>query len=754
MPIAELLGVQLDMHLLGRLSLSVAAVVLVSWAYRYYSSRSTRKRNLSAQASPERDSPSPPGTCRKCKMALRPKNAPELDTGEDKQPGAASSGSLRGLLPDAVECPGETAPTLSGDTERIQSTAPTGKSLTDEDGRSDAEMPLYAEDANVTAATRGATLNLPSSTESGLASPTGRRSPCFLQRLEGSVGIGRELRQQLEHQGAYSSFLSKAEVTVGDANLVLEGPGEQVVRGKIYEYYVESSSHSVVDSRPPLGPRKRPDSESPGEFGSRAGSLSESPSSLSPIVMRDLVLTPNRTEEPLESVSPGTRHAVRPPLLRKESYLAAAENSELPHDGLATRGSVGEGDTLASPLSPLSSLTLREEPAIRTVAGAPYLKQPSPGCWELESFRGRLDLGNCIEVLGLAKKHGQAPLQQAALKVMSDNYLQVLREPSLYGRLLAGEREQVQRQRMKGRRFLVAADMDPQDWAGGTVLGAGLKQCGTSSGLYYYDDYQDTWHSLCPVPPEVAAKGCAMCTLDNYLFVAVGCQGTERDMRPSKRVFCYNPVTSIWTEISPMNEARPHCKMAALDGFIYAIGGECLFTVERYDPRTDRWTFVAPLPNETFAVAHRVTACNGELFVSGGTLRYTLLRYDPRTNLWRRSTIMGSRERTTDIVAVGNFLYRFDVNPVLGLSVHRYHTVAKLWYEVSTKRLIRCPAFQCVAVDDSIYCLSRQFTMRFQADEVSPGFMDEELSVLSAAKGMLFPFTLSLPDKKALQTSV
>uniref|UniRef100_A0A669DLF7 Uncharacterized protein n=2 Tax=Pseudocrenilabrinae TaxID=318546 RepID=A0A669DLF7_ORENI len=56
-----------------------------------------------------------------------------------------------------------------------------------------------------------------------------------------------------------------------------------------------------------------------------------------------------------------------------------------------------------------------------------------------------------------------------------------------------------------------------------------------------------------------------------------------------------------------MNEARPRCKLAALEGYIYAIGGECLSTVERYDPRLDRWTFVAPLPNDTFAVAHHVT---------------------------------------------------------------------------------------------------------------------------------------------------
>ncbi|XP_034023543.1 kelch domain-containing protein 7A [Thalassophryne amazonica] len=245
-----------------------------------------------------------------------------------------------------------------------------------------------------------------------------------------------------------------------------------------------------------------------------------------------------------------------------------------------------------------------------------------------------------------------------------------------------------------------------------------------------------------------------MCTMDNYLFVALGCQCTDREMIPSKRVFSYNPLTSIWKEISPMNVARPKCKLAALEGHVYAIGGECRSSVERYDPRSDRWTFVASLPNSTFAVAHHVTACHGELFVSGGTLRYLLLRYSPKTNSWRTSLLVGRKARTADMVAVGRFLYRFDANPLLGLSVWRYHTMARLWYECSFKRLLRCPAFQCTVMDDTIYCVSRQFTMKFAADEISPAFIAKDLSVLSAAKGMLVPFVLSLPDKNPLQTSV
>ncbi|XP_076599190.1 kelch domain-containing protein 7A [Chaetodon auriga] len=764
MPIAELLGVQFDMQLLLKLSISVAAVLLVSWAYRLYSSRDAKKIQVCIKDNKEPEN----ATCQNCNTTLRHQDSTKHDANDgDKQPRPSRSATEDLTSDTSKEIPAEarlTQAEKSEDACRLP--------YSDQDISLKGEILAHQKQAKAATSniSFGSALNLPHPTERGMVSTTGRRSPCFLQKLEGSVGVGRELRQDLERQGAYSSFLSKAEIKVEDANVVLEGTGDQIVRGKIYDYYVESSSHSITDSNTTLGQFERNSELQPAEFGSRGSSLTESPSSLSPIIMRDLVLPQNTAADPTSLGSLKPRDPARPVLLRKESYLSAAEQSELSIPFLTSRASTRMTHLLASTTDEpvcvhpmiLSSTdnkdrNVREGTDLESVAGAPFFHLPTKtlDSTDLESLNSKLDLGNCLEMLYLAKKHGQTSLQQAALGVMSDNYLQVLRDPNLFGRLMAGERDQIQKQRIRGRRFVMVADMDPQDWVrntGGET--AETEQRRTSSAVYYYDDYKDVWHTLCLIPQEVISKACAMCTMDNYLFVAVGCQGTDREMTPSKRVFCYNPLTSIWKEISPMNEARPRCKLAALEGYIYAIGGECLSSVERYDPRLDRWTFVAPLPNDTFAVAHQVAVCNGELFVSGGTLRCILLRYSPKTNTWRPSLLVGSKDRTADMVAVGRFLYRFDVNPVLGISVYRYHTVARLWYECSSKRLLRCPAFQCVTTHDTIYCVSRQFTMRFEADEISPAFTDENLSVLSAAKGILFPFVLSLPDKKPRQTSV
>ncbi|KAM9444187.1 kelch domain-containing protein 7A [Clarias gariepinus] len=790
MPIADLLGVRFDMKLLAKLTVSAAAILFVTWVF-FYNSRARGRARAKKRLPPPRSAQPSPETHSPCKTVLEPlKEGEKKEYDGENRSSQSSVDSGQGILQlqktDAVDKKEENKgfKDIVTDTEGCSSPISGVKHNTDVDKSEDTvtntegNSSLFSgvesnmEDiwdkekregkdckTGLTLLTTGTGLEDKTPT-----SPSGRRSPCQLKKLDGGVEVGRELRQNMGHPGTFSSFQSKAEIKVENADLVVEGPGDQstAVRGKIYDYFVETSSQSVLDLSPTC-------SISP-TYGSYEGnSLSNvidkprTPSPLpSSIIIRDLEFSNDSDMVPEAPARSETGRLLRHGLIRKDSYLAAAAaDSELqtPFPSPVTRcrsPAFSKERSTSSSESPKEIQEFgwesSENPQVQTVARAQFFHFPleNIGNSELENLAGKLDLGNCLEALMLAKKHGHYDLQQAALRVMSDNYFQVLRDPNLYGQLKAGERDQIQRQRKRGRRCLMVADMDSLDWNRTPSQSTDSYTGKGSSGLYYYDDYKDTWHLQCRIPQEVFSKGCAMCTMDNYLFVAVGFQCTV----PSKKVFCYNPMTSIWSEICPMNEARPHCKLVTLQDHVYAIGGECLSTVERYDPRTNRWTFVAPLPNDTFAVAHRATACNGELFVSGGTLKYTLLRYNPKTDIWRKSLLMGSKERTTEMVAVRNFLYRFDVNPHIGISVYRYHVMARLWYECCSKQISHCPAFQCVAMDDVIYCVSRQFTMRFLADEKSPDFVADDLQILTAAKGILFPFVLALPDKSNLQTSV
>lgn len=789
MPIADLLGVRFDMQLLAKLTVSAAAILFVTWVFRFYSSRARGQTRAKKRLPPPRSTQPSPETCIPCKTVLEPlKESKKGEYDGENRSRQSSVDFGQGILQlqntdamvkkeenkefeDLVTSTEGSSLLNSGMERNTEADTKFEDFRTNTEGNSspssgvEHNMEDFWDKAEREVKDRktGQTLLTPGLHVNPATSPSGRRSPCQLKKLDGGVEVGRELMQNMGHPGTFSSFQSKAEIKVENADLVIEGPGDRstAVRGKIYDYFVETTSQSFSDLSPTH-------SISPTYGPYEANTLSnvmEKPRTPSPLpsslIIRDLEFSNDSDRVSQAPIRSETGRLLRHGLIRKDSYLAAATESELqiPFPPPVTRSRspalLNEHST-NSPESPKEIQEFgwksSEDPQVETVARAQFLHFPveNIGKSELESLTGKLHLGNCLEALMLAKKHGHDVLQQAALRVMSDNYFQVLRDPNLYGRLRAGERDQIQRQRKRGRRCLMVADMDSPDWARSPSQSTDSYTVRGSSGLYYYDDYKDTWHLQCQIPQEVLSKGCAMCTMDNYLFVAVGFQRTV----PSRKVFCYNPVTSIWSEICPMNEARPHCKLVALQDHVYAIGGECLSTVERYDPRTNRWTFVAPLPNETFAVAHRATACNGELFVSGGTLKYTLLRYNPKTDVWRQSLIVGSKERTTEMVAVRSFLYRFDVNPYIGISVYRYHVVARLWYECCSKQIPHCPTFQCIAMDDVIYCVSRQFTMRFLADEKSPGFVADDLQILTAAKGILFPFVLALPDKSSLQTSV
>ncbi|KAL8198199.1 UNVERIFIED_CONTAM: hypothetical protein K2H54_000747 [Gekko kuhli] len=444
---------------------------------------------------------------------------------------------------------------------------------------------------------------------------------------------------------------------------------------------------------------------------------------------------------------PGTAHGFS----RKESFHQIAENPELQvqMEGFGA-GKSGCGTPDISPACSHSASSLvgslqsleadtMVEPTVKLVAGARFFHIPLNSD---SSIDVHLDLGNCYEVLCMAKKQKLESVQEAAYKVMSENYLQVLRTHAIYGRLNALERDLILQRRMRGKKYVAVADISSQDHSH------------SACRLCYYDDQGDTWHPLTHVPMEAVSRGCAVCNMFNYLFVVAGCEGRGKNQKPSNRVFCYNPLTNIWREICPLNQARPHCKLVALDGCLYAIGGECLYTVERYDPRMDRWTFAAPLPNDTFAVAHTATVCDGEIYVTGGTLRYMLLRYISRSDTWKVSLTGGSKDRTTEMVTINGFIYRFDLNRSMGISVYRCSAKAKLWYECATHPMPFPACFQCAVVDNLVYCISRQFNIRFLADYVSPRFGTKELQNFPSPRGTLFPTTLVLPDRGAAQTRV
>ena len=107
--------------------------------------------------------------------------------------------------------------------------------------------------------------------------------------------------------------------------------------------------------------------------------------------------------------------------------------------------------------------------------------------------------------------------------------------------------------------------------------------------------------------------------------------------------------------------------------------------VERYDPRTRRWSEVSPLPLGVGA-AMAVTA-RGELIVAGGDdeqgwdkgrgwVTPATWAYSPRRNSWRRLPNMLAPRHASAAAYVDGRLYTFDGDMCPG--VHRTNTAQSL----------------------------------------------------------------------------
>lgn len=404
-----------------------------------------------------------------------------------------------------------------------------------------------------------------------------------------------------------------------------------------------------------------------------------------------------------------------------------------------------------------AQMNVSKENVVDVITGAKILQIPCAVQAAMDRMSEQITAENCYEILTIAKKQRLSELKETAYGFMSDNFLQILKDPSVYGRLTGSERDLILKKRTEGKQTLMVAEVnDVFDRVGSRPP----SRCGSrpqsplsmgsledSHMIYCYNEAINDWTALTSMPDDLNTKGCGICTMFNYLFVAGGIKGNGEKGKVSDRVFCYNPITNRWAEIRPLSQARAQLKLVSMDGYLYAIGGECLFTVEKYDPRMDRWTAVAPLPKGAFAVAHEATTCSGELYVSGGSLFYRLLKYDTKRDEWQECPYNNSRKKSSDMVALKSFIYRFDVNREQGVNVFKYNTIVKMWHDCASQKIGSLLPFRCAVIGNCIYCVSKSQTLQFVVEEENAYFEEEMLKAPVEAKGVLFPFVLTLPER-------
>jgi len=136
----------------------------------------------------------------------------------------------------------------------------------------------------------------------------------------------------------------------------------------------------------------------------------------------------------------------------------------------------------------------------------------------------------------------------------------------------------------------------------------------------------------------------------------------------------YDPATNTWRERSPMPTPRNHAAIGVVNGKIYVIGGRVgaafiglasdISVVEEYDPGTDQWS--GPRARMPFArSAIGAAVYGGRIYVAGGeyqdphmmaTFR-AVEAFDPATNSWTEMPPMPVSRHGLAVGVVGNRLY-------------------------------------------------------------------------------------------------
>ena len=161
----------------------------------------------------------------------------------------------------------------------------------------------------------------------------------------------------------------------------------------------------------------------------------------------------------------------------------------------------------------------------------------------------------------------------------------------------------------------------------------------------------NSWTSAAPIDTPRDSPGVALLPNSSKILVFGGY--SHADLAPTDAALSYDPTNAAnGRQLTPMNTLRQGLAYASDGTYIYAIGGSQTFSpfnggindpagilssVERYNPATNEWLFVAPLP-QARAGAQAVYDGAGHIFVIGGEDGYntvnTVYEYNIASDTW------------------------------------------------------------------------------------------------------------------------
>lgn len=208
-----------------------------------------------------------------------------------------------------------------------------------------------------------------------------------------------------------------------------------------------------------------------------------------------------------------------------------------------------------------------------------------------------------------------------------------------------------------------------------------------------------TWTTKAPMPADRWAHAAAEVT--GTLYIVGGNEGSAVSSGPT---FAYDVVDDTWMTKAALPVGRSDPGTGVVNGKIYVFGGSNAFgaatSTYAYDPTNNSWTSLASM-NHGRGTRFASGAVNGKLYAAGGDTSGTTEVYDPASNTWTDVALMPAPRHYVGGAVVGSVLYVVsgaDSSGAVVDTVYAYDTDSNTW---STKAPLPTPRMSpAVAVID------------------------------------------------------
>lgn len=180
---------------------------------------------------------------------------------------------------------------------------------------------------------------------------------------------------------------------------------------------------------------------------------------------------------------------------------------------------------------------------------------------------------------------------------------------------------------------------------------------GGHNRVHIYNTLNNTWSRGPNLPVAHGAGGAAV--IGNTLYYIAGTSADRTVSVGDLFALNLNNQSEGWQRLATMPNPRNHLAVTALEGKLYAIGGQIgqqatnqpLTLVHAYDPQTNVWTRVADMPSARTHTTNSIVIYRDRIVVVGGENGYDkpqreLLAYDPDYDTWKVIGLLPSSRST------------------------------------------------------------------------------------------------------------